>query len=186
MLAVGEQRPCPCWANRSKTECSGGALALKLHQLISLRLAQMLVKLLEPRDHLLLMLVQHGVVDRDGDLVGEGGEETLVLGPVPLLLVRHADHPDHVPAHAERYSEKGPNSGMPRWLANTPRVILDIVGDLRAVFDDHPPEDTGTNRHPLEPLIESRIGRRKPLDRDDVHVDAILVQEVDKPHLRLR
>jgi hypothetical protein len=36
-------------------------------------LTQVLVKLLEPDNHLLLVLVQARVVDCHGDLVGEGG-----------------------------------------------------------------------------------------------------------------
>ena len=97
------------------------------------------VKLLEPGNHLLLMLVQPGVVDRHGDLVGEGAEETLVLGPVAFLLVRHPYHADHFPAQPERHAEKGPDGGMAGWLAHPRRVMLDIVGDIRAVFCDRDP-----------------------------------------------
>src|SRR5450755_4951645 len=146
----------------------------------------MRVELLEPGNHLLLMLMQHGVVDRDGDLVGECGQQTLVLGPVTLLLVPYADHPDYVVAHSERYSEKAPHAGVARWLASTRRVTLDIVGDVRAAFGDHDPEDGGTKRHAPEPLKELRIGRSKPLYRDQVHVDPTLVHEANDPRRRFR
>src|ERR1019366_5902760 len=146
----------------------------------------MRLELLEPGNQLLLMLMQHGVVDRDGDLVGECGQQTLVLGRVTLRLVPYADHPDYVVAHSERYSQKAPHDGMARWLARTRRVSLDIVGDVRAAFGDHDPEDVGTKRHAPEPLEELRIGRSKPLYRRVVHVDPTLVHEANEPRLRFR
>src|ERR671918_47027 len=129
----------------------------------------MLVKLLKPGDHLLLVLVQHGVVDGYGDLVGERGEQTLVRGPEAFVLVGDADHADHVLAHSERHPEKGPHAGMARWLAYALRVVFDVVGDVRAVFDDDHAEDARAHRHRLEPLIEPWIWRRKSLYRDDIH-----------------
>jgi hypothetical protein len=59
--------------------------------------------------------------------------------------------------------------------------MLDIVRDIRAAFCDHDPEDAGGNGHTFEALEKFGIGRNESLDRDDVHVDVILVDEIDKP-----
>ena len=71
-------------------------------------------------------------------------------------------------------------------LAHPCRVMLDIVRDIRAAFCDHDPEDAGADGHTPEALVKFGIGRSEPLYRDDVHVDVILVEEIDKTHLRLR
>ena len=75
---------------------------------------------------------------------------------------------------------------MARRVADASRVILDIVGDVRAALGDDNPEDAGTNRHTPEPITELRVGRSKSLHRDDVHVDTPLVTDVsDNPLHRL-
>jgi hypothetical protein len=94
--------------------------------------------------------------------------------------------PDHFAAQPERHAEKGPDGGMAGWLAHRRRVMLDIVRDIRAAFCDRDPEDAGGNGHTSEALVKFGIGRNEPLYRDDVHVDVILVEEIDKTHLRLR
>ena len=72
---------------------------------------------------------------------------------------------------------------MPGWLAYPQGVVLDIVRDVRAAFGDHHAEDAGADGHALETLVKLRIRRGEPFDRDDVDVDAILVEQIDKTHL---
>jgi hypothetical protein len=143
LLAVVEPGPGRSRLIGIHPEGNRHALPLQRHKFIPLRLTQVLVKLLEPDNHLLLVLVQARVVDRHGDLVGEGGQEALVVGPIAFPLIRYPDHADHLGAQLERHPEKGPDVRMPRGFTHPYRVILDIIRDVRAAFGDHDPEDTG-------------------------------------------
>ena len=145
----------------------------------------MRVELLEPGDHLLLMLIQPGVVDRDGDLVGEHGQQTLVLWPVTLLLFPTPIIPITSSLTRSGTPRKPRTWGWPGWFARTRRVILDIVGDVRAALDNHDPETVGLSGMRLN-RSELGSGGDKPLHRDEVHVDPTLVHETNEPRLRFR
>jgi len=138
--------------------------------LLALGLVQLLVEPLQPADHLPLAFVEPGVLDRNRDLVGEGGEEAFVVRRIAARLVGDADHPNHLLADLERDAQEGADGRVSRRLSRAAGVVEDVVGDVGTALGDHDAEYAGPDRYQAEALVELRVRGLEPLDRGHVQL----------------
>ena len=108
----------------------GDPFALLAEDLLALRLAEVAMQRLELVDHAPLVLVEPGVLDRHGDLVGECGEQAFLVRRIAAWFVGHPDHADHPLADLQRNAQECAYRGMAAGLANPVRVMEHVVGDL--------------------------------------------------------
>jgi hypothetical protein len=116
------------------------------------------------RDHLSLASIEPGIVDRHRDLIGEGREQALIVSDLPSLVVGDADHSDDRHAHPEGDAQEGADPGVPSGLPDSTRIVLDVVGDVRALLGNGHAQDAGADRHAPEPVVEAGVRRPEPFD----------------------